>query len=146
MLYSVRRVDLVPYWGTQFDDLPQSFLDNQLTEPFESSPSTYNEFIHYYGTHFFKNALVSRFSFVRSRLHSASNMTVIPLSLKTMESLHFGATALFSIRLLSLAHRSVVAALRSVHTERLRYGHRNVEGWHLWSSKVPPVNVTVTVA
>ena len=38
-------------------------------------------------------------------------MTVIPLSLKTMESLRFGATALFSIRLLSLAHRSVVAAL-----------------------------------
>ena len=48
---------------------------------------------------------------VRSRLHSASNMTVIPLSLKTMESLHFGATALFSIRLLSLAHRSVATAL-----------------------------------
>ena len=37
--------------------------------------------------------------------------------------------------------------LRSIHTERFRYGHRNIDGRHLWRSKVvPPVNVTVTVA
>ena len=31
-------------------------------------------------------------------------------------------------------------------TERFRYGYHNVDGRHLWSSKMPPVNVTVTVA
>ena len=36
--------------------------------------------------------------------------------------------------------------LRSVHTERLRYGLRNVDGRSLWRSKAPPVNVTKTVA
>ena len=36
--------------------------------------------------------------------------------------------------------------LRSIHTKQFHYGHRNIDRRHLWSSKVPPVNVIVTVA
>ena len=64
-IYSGRRVDLAPAWGLHLGHLPQFYLDHQLTQPFESAPELYYEFIQYYGTHVFKNAMVWLFFILR---------------------------------------------------------------------------------